>query len=563
MDGVFFKNVEDFFDESDENARLVNNLDGIPPFIYRQMVEAGMFAKEREDVDNYINPDALEVVLDDETWTSNPRKFIVTLKKAMKKNLDSIVFDVIQQFKEEKHIIETIFSSGIHKYIAKMIDQPLDLCESMIKGKDNKKGAVLKFIKSKKANCWAAQYVIVKTGHENWISALFSSQTKFYLSFDDVKDVLCNKNLLLALVGRTDLDVSFLIKLVNMGDDAVIFKLLKQPYLYASVKDEISKLDNGRFLPNLLDCDSLSFLTQEKVAKTGDRKMIAKLLSKISLGSINFNALKIITGRKYNPSCGASIYDFYLCSIVHMGIEEYSNAIIDKINTSRCVVQWLFDTRNEDLINKLDEQIVLRYKRLKKFVGQEHLLRLFNKRELSYLEQLKVLESKHEELIFMLIKRDELNPVIEASIVTTRNDRFISKLFERSEINYLAQVKIVESRNEKHILKLIKRGDLNPLIQASIVETKNELFISKLFERSEFNYLAQVKILESGNEEHILKLIEHPDLNGLIYQKIKETGNPLYLKKLSKRKIVDSHRTVIIDKNGRTIVIRIDGRVEW
>ena len=229
MNGVVFKNAKKLFEEKNDVLGLQLGFENIPPYIYQEMVESGMFDDENKVVDNYINEDALEVVLDDETWALNPKKFIETLKKAMEKNLDDIVCSVISEFGNEPQIISTIISSGIHKYILEVIGMPKDLYYLMIKGEDNADNEVLKFIKSDAVDCWAEQFVIVKTGCEKWISALLKNKVKFQLSFDEIKEILSNQKLLLKLAKKRDLDVSFQIDLINLNNEAVIFELLEQP----------------------------------------------------------------------------------------------------------------------------------------------------------------------------------------------------------------------------------------------------------------------------------------------------------------------------------------------
>ena len=611
MSRIFLESVKNLFavNRGSNECYPLDVQDLASSFALEQEMSDEKFKDESLLVDSYINQNALEVLLERDVLKNEPKKFFATLRRAIELNLDDVVFDVISEFRGDKQIMMEILSSGVNKYVAKVINMPLDLYEIMIMEKDDEDGEVERYIKGMAQEWWAPQYVVVKTGCEKWIMFLLESKSQYVLSFEKSEEIIHNQKLLLELVERKHLTQSFMRKIVKcgnkevilkfishcylgenvqkeiikLGDEEVIFKLLERTFSYCIllqcvklrrknlnlkvleckdlsvwILEEIADLEDEDVYIKLLERENLPVYVQAKIARSGRKNLIAKLLSREDL---NVAVLKIICGEEYHTMCGLSEFDFYLCSFLERGEPDYVDAIFNRKRLGVKVERWIIDSQKKEIVERLMARDVVEYQdhddKSRMFGNDVHVF-IGKDGKMDYLEQLKILRSRRKDIILQLLERKDLNELVEADVIKMGDNELILKLFERREIGYLAQVQIVKSRNKKIIFKLLERKDLNELAEAQVIKTEDEELILKLFERREIGYLAQVQIVKSRNRGLILKLLDRKELNPLVVEDIKVLNDPEYLQKLREvepsqtkvlRKVVNGKRLIFLRKS--------------
>ncbi len=442
MDDDFLKKANHLFDEDEDLSVLPESNESIPDFIYDQMKEDGLFKDEcNSEVDNYINENALEVILDLDFWRKNPNKFIKELKKAIDLDLDSIVDSVIKDFPREKRIIETILLSKKSKYIAKAINMPKDVYEGMIEGKEDVEKSVESFILSRKIAWWAPQRIIVNTKNEKWIGFLLESRFKLHLTDDELKYVLANRELFVknfsGLSRKSDK-----LRIIRMGNLEYVSMLLECDGSYLREEEQNAIFDvalsNKRddFIFKLIEIDGyFSDCIVEQIAKLGREDFILKLIEN-----------KVSQWVDFSP-------------IINLGKKEYIFKILERDNLYVKTRKEIIRTKNLECISKLLEK----YEDDACFLDFDMLLKLGKK-----------------EYILKKLESDDVDWRSLSNIVQLRDDELIEKVLEKKELHNLVQVEIVKYGKKEQIFKLIDRDDLGFLAKEEIKSTGNLEYISKL-----------------------------------------------------------------------------------
>ena len=182
-----YEEIEDWTVGAEEFFELEEKCQRIPKSIRKDMNEAGMFKKERKNVDEYINEGVASISLDRELIDEHPSQFVMLLKGAINRNDNFVIDEVIEDMGGLYLVVKTIVKSGKQPLIKKLLKRKAftnDAMEYMVKSQDKRlirKVAELaelpEFIKS----------MIIKTGDRNSIKILLK---KHYLMRKDIYEIL-------------------------------------------------------------------------------------------------------------------------------------------------------------------------------------------------------------------------------------------------------------------------------------------------------------------------------------------------------------------------------------
>lgn len=131
-----YEEIEDWTTGSEEFLELQEKCERMPKSIRKDMKEAGMFKKERKNVDEYINDETFGVVLDRTLLDRHPLSFSALLRNAIKKDDDFMVYEVIKDMGCVKLVVEIVLKSGKKKFINKLLKRKyftFDALEYMVK----------------------------------------------------------------------------------------------------------------------------------------------------------------------------------------------------------------------------------------------------------------------------------------------------------------------------------------------------------------------------------------------------------------------------------------------
>jgi len=169
-----FEELDNWAVESEEFLDLQEKCEKMPETIRQDMKKAGMFKKERKNVDEYINEETFEVVLDRKLLDRHPLSFSATLRNAIKKDDDFMVYEVIEEMGGVRLVVETVVKSGNKKFINKLLKRKsftYDAMEYMVKSGDKQlllKVAELENVPSH------IRSMIIKTGERGGILSLLN-----------------------------------------------------------------------------------------------------------------------------------------------------------------------------------------------------------------------------------------------------------------------------------------------------------------------------------------------------------------------------------------------------